>query len=121
MEHQDIKQIYSQGVGEKPQGERNRAHLAKSKNSAGLGRDGPACQGQPSPHDSDQYLHMPPRSAALTVNHIRMRGEKEFVVKTSVRNKWPDGSSIFCFVLFLLQDFSEPLLLRMCTVNPWDG
>ena len=125
MEHQDIKQIYSQGSGKKPQGERNRAHLAKSRNSAGLGRDGPACWGQPSPHDSDQYLHVPPRSATLAVNHIWMGGEKRCLWS---KQAWETSGLmevprfvLFCFVLFLLQDFSEPLLLRKCIVNPWDG
>lgn len=114
MEHQDIKQIYSQRVGKKLQTGRNRAHSAKRGKSARPGKNVLPFRGQ---------VLMIPTSIStchqnLAVNII-LRGKGRSLWSNKREKQWPNGNSAHFF--FLLQDFSEPLLLRKCTVNLWEG
>ena len=118
MEHQEIKQIYSQRVGKKLQTGRDRAHSAKRGKSACPGKYVLPFRGQVLVTlTSISTCH---QNLQLWQWMLFWGGKKRSLSSNKHEKQWPNGNSAD-FFFFLLQDFSEPLLLRKCAVNLWEG
>lgn len=94
---------------------RDKADSAKSRKSAGAGKNVLPCQGQASPRDQTSISTCFRKSAALAV-HVILRREKRSLWSNKCENGGLLEVQQFCF-FSLLQDFSESLLLQNCTVN----